>query len=193
MIPFIFFIHQLFHVLLPWIFNPFLAYYHITWYTFQTVSPRYILPFSICFAIRKISFCWLGSFKSLAHSFCFFDKEITLIAFCLLFLYSFHPSIDFFSFHPSIDFFSSFPSLLQQLPHSTTMFPYACMGLLTIHMWPVLRPQCRIFYGQTPTDTFFSAEIRIDDFFLADFWLRKFSAGNMADSILKSFTQWLFY
>jgi len=35
--------------------------------------------------IRKISFCWLGSFKSLAHSFCFFlfAKEITL--FCVLF------------------------------------------------------------------------------------------------------------
>ena len=28
---------------------------------------------------------------------------------------------------------SSFPLLLQQLPHSTTMFSYACMGLLTIH------------------------------------------------------------
>ena len=36
-------------------------------------------------------FWWLGSFKSLAHSFCFFlfAKEITLFAFCLLFLYSF--------------------------------------------------------------------------------------------------------
>jgi len=29
---------------------------------------------------------------------------------------------------------SPFPLLLQQLPHSTTMFHYACMGLLTIHM-----------------------------------------------------------
>ena len=28
---------------------------------------------------------------------------------------------------------------VQQLPHSTTMFPYACMGILTIHMWPVLQ------------------------------------------------------
>jgi len=34
--------------------------------------------------------------------------------------------------------FSSFPLLLQQLPYSTTMFPYVCMDLLTIHMWPVL-------------------------------------------------------
>jgi len=31
-------------------------------------------------------------------------------------------------------------SLSQQLPHYTIMFPYACMSLLTIHMWPVLFP-----------------------------------------------------
>jgi len=33
--------------------------------------------------------------------------------------------------------FSFFHLLLQQLPHSATMFPYACMGLLTIHMCAV--------------------------------------------------------
>jgi len=95
------------------------------------------LSFTVYFATRKISFCWSGSFKSRAHSFCFFcfAKEITLFAFCLLFLYSFHACVNFFSnFHT----FSSFSLLLQQLPHSTTMFPYACMGILTIHMWPVL-------------------------------------------------------
>jgi len=87
------------------------------------------LSFTICFPIRKISFCWLGSFKSLAHSFCFFSfaKEITLFAFCLLFLYSFHASVDF-SF-VQFPYFFSFHLLLQQLPRSTTMFPYACMGL----------------------------------------------------------------
>ena len=30
--------------------------------------------------------------------------------------------------------------LLQQPPHSTIMFFYVCMDLLTIHMWPVLFP-----------------------------------------------------
>jgi len=41
--------------------------------------------------IRKISFSSLGTFKSLAHSLCFFPfaKETTLFAFCSLFLYSF--------------------------------------------------------------------------------------------------------
>jgi len=136
MIPFILFIHQPFHVLLPWIFNPFLVYNHFTQYSFQTVWPRYIhFLFTICFAIR-----WLGSFKLLAHFFCFFPfaEEITFFAFCLLFLYSFHASVDFsfFNFHT----FSSFPLLLQQLPDSTTIFLYDCMGLLTIHMWPVLFP-----------------------------------------------------
>jgi len=44
MIPFIFFIHQFFHVL-PWIFNSFLIYNHFTWYSFHTVWPCYILSF----------------------------------------------------------------------------------------------------------------------------------------------------
>jgi len=62
-----------------------------------------------------------------------FAKEITLFVFCLLFLYSFHVPLSIFLFS-NFHTFSSFPLLLQQLPHSTTMFPYACMGLLTIHM-----------------------------------------------------------
>ena len=41
------------------------------------------LSFTICFAIRKISFCWLGSFRSLAHSLCFFPfaNEISFLCF----------------------------------------------------------------------------------------------------------------
>ena len=48
------------------------------------------LSLTICFAFRKISFWHSESFKSFAHSFCFFffAEEITLFAFCLLFLYS---------------------------------------------------------------------------------------------------------
>ena len=51
--------------------------------------------FTICFAIRKISFWCSGSFRSLAHSFCFFSfaEEITLFALCLHFLYSIHVSL----------------------------------------------------------------------------------------------------
>jgi len=55
----------------------------LSWYTFQTVWPIIsCLSFAMCFAIWKISFCWSGSFKLLAHSFCFFSfaKEITLFA-----------------------------------------------------------------------------------------------------------------
>jgi len=50
----------------------------------------------------------LGSFKSLAYSFCFFPfaKEITLFVFCLLFLYSFQASVDFFFKFPYFSFFS---------------------------------------------------------------------------------------
>jgi len=55
------------------------------------------LSFTICFAIREISFWCSGSFRSLAHSFCFFSfaEEITLLAFCLHFLYSIHASFSF--------------------------------------------------------------------------------------------------
>jgi len=63
-------------------------------------------------AVKQLCVCvrvWSGSFKSLAHLFCFFPfaMEITLFAFCLLFLYPFHASVNFsFSnFHT----FSSFP------------------------------------------------------------------------------------
>jgi len=53
----------------------------------------------------------LGSFKSHAHSFCFFPfaMEITLFAFWLLFLYSFHASVDF-----------SFPSFFFSLTASAS-------------------------------------------------------------------------
>jgi len=61
------------------------------------------LSFTIRIAIWKISFWCSGSFKSLAYSFCFcfssFTKEITLFALCLLFLYSFHASVEFSLFH----------------------------------------------------------------------------------------------
>jgi len=60
MIPFILFIHQLFHVLLPWIFNPFLIHNHATQYSFQTVWPHYILSFFYhLLAIQKTSLWWL--------------------------------------------------------------------------------------------------------------------------------------
>jgi len=48
-------------------------------------------------------------------------------------IHSIFPGLCRFFFFP-ISIFSSFPVLFQQLPHSTTMFPYACMGLLTINM-----------------------------------------------------------
>jgi len=41
------------------------------------------LSFTICFAIQKISFCWLGSFRSLANSFC--SKLLTKWLFSILF------------------------------------------------------------------------------------------------------------
>jgi len=98
------------------------------------------LSFTNCFAIRKISFCWLRSFKSLAHSLCFFPftKEITLFAFCLLFLYSFHASVDFSFFQfPYFFFFSLTASATSSFHHHVSL----CLhGLLTIHMWPVLYP-----------------------------------------------------
>jgi len=60
--------------------------------------------------------CWLGLFKPLAHSFCFFRfaKEITLFVFWLLFLYSFQASD--FSFFPISIFF--------------LLFPYCCSNFL---------------------------------------------------------------
>jgi len=67
------------------------------------------LSFTTCFAIQKISFWWLGSFKLLANSFCFFAfaKEKTIFAFYLLFLYFFHASVDFSFFQfPYFSFFS---------------------------------------------------------------------------------------
>jgi len=58
-IPFIVFIHQLFNVLLPWIFNPFLVYNYFTGYSFQTVWRRYILSFFchlLCYSKRLETF-----------------------------------------------------------------------------------------------------------------------------------------
>jgi len=99
-----------------------------------TNSVKALKAIAICFAIRTILFWWLGLFKSLSNSFCFFPfaKETTLFVFCLLFLYSFHASVDFYFFQ--FPYFSSFPLLLLQIPHSTTIFPYPCMGILTIHV-----------------------------------------------------------
>jgi len=109
-IPFILLIHQLFHVLLSWIFNPFLVCNHFIRYCFQTVWPRYILSIFYCLlCYSKISLGCLGLFKSLAHFFCFFpfSKEITLFSFCLLFLYSFHVSVNFSFFQFAYFFFLS--------------------------------------------------------------------------------------
>jgi len=67
------------------------------------------MSFTICFAIWKISFWYLESFKSHAHSFCFFffAEEITILVFCILFLYSFHASVEFSLFQfPHFFFFS---------------------------------------------------------------------------------------
>ena len=60
LILFIFLIHQLLYILIPWIFNPFLIYCHFTWYTFQTVWPHYILhifhllPMFIYMKVRSV-------------------------------------------------------------------------------------------------------------------------------------------
>jgi len=51
--------------------------------------------------------------------------------------YSFYASVEFLS---SIFCTMSFPLLLQQPPHSTTMFPYVCKDLLTFHVCAVLFP-----------------------------------------------------
>ena len=87
------------------------------------------LSLTVCFAVRKIAFWCSESFKSLEHSFCFFfcAEAITLFAFCLLFLYSFHASIEFSLFH--FPYFISFPLLLHQLPHSTNMFAYGIFDI----------------------------------------------------------------
>jgi len=88
---------------------------------------------------------WLWSFKSLAHSFCFFPfaKEITLFAFCLLFLYSFHASVNFFFQFPYFFFFS----LTASATHSTTMFPgwafwQSTYDLCSIHYYVILSHIC---------------------------------------------------
>ena len=67
------------------------------------------LYLTICFAIQKNSFWHSELFKSFAYSFCFFSfaEEITLFAFCLLFLYSILASFVFSFFHfPYIIFFT---------------------------------------------------------------------------------------
>ena len=143
----ILFILQLLHVLLPWIFNPFLVYNHFTRYSFQTLWPNYIVSFFYHLLCHSKNFILMVRIiKSLAHSFCFFPfvKEITLcISFTLLVLL---PCLcRCFFFFNSHTFFS-FPLKLQQLPHSTTMFPYAYMDLLSIHMWPVLCPSLYFSY-----------------------------------------------
>jgi len=59
MIPFILFIRQLFHILLPRIFNPFLVYYHFTRYSFQKVWPVISwpsFPSALLFLCKKNKF-----------------------------------------------------------------------------------------------------------------------------------------
>jgi len=101
------------------------------------------LSFTICFAIRKISFWCSGSVRSLAHSFCFFSfaEEITLFALCFCYS-SYTPSVTrlsnfIFSIFCTL---SCFPLLLQEPPHSTIVFPEVCKDLLTCHVCAVLFP-----------------------------------------------------
>jgi len=90
------------------------------------------LSFTICLFIwKKNSFWWLGSFKLLAHSFHFFPftKEITLFAFCLLFLYSFRAFVDFSFFLISI--------LFLLFPHcfSNFLIPPPCFLMTAWTFW----------------------------------------------------------
>jgi len=99
---------------------------------FDPIIPH--LSFTIGFAIQKISFWCSESFKSLAHSFCFFSfaEEITLFALCLLLLHSFHASVEFFS-----------------LPFSVLhlLFPYCFSNLLI--PTPCFLMSARIFLHST--------------------------------------------
>jgi len=82
------------------------------------------LSFTICFAIRKLSFWCSGSFRSLVHSFCFFSfaEEITLFALYLHFLYSIHASFEFFLFHfPYFIFFSLTASATSSFRHHVSL------------------------------------------------------------------------
>jgi len=86
------------------------------------------LSFTICFAIRKISFCWLGSFRSLAISLCFFPfaNKITFFVFCLLFWYSSHASVDFSLLQfPYFFFFSLTASAISSFHHHVSLCLHA--------------------------------------------------------------------
>jgi len=82
------------------------------------------LSFTIYFASRKISFWCSGSFRSLAHSFCFFSfaEEITLFALCLHFLYFNHASFKF-SLFPFLYFifFSLIASATSSFHHHVSL------------------------------------------------------------------------
>ena len=90
----------------------------------------------------------------------------TVVCVCV-FLYSFHASVKF-SLPISIVLYS-FPLLLQQPPHSTTMFPYLCMDLVTIHILCCFRHyificcQClftsRYFHCATSTVLLYSSHL----------------------------------
>jgi len=83
------------------------------------------LSFTICFAIQKNSFWWLGLFKLLAHSFCFFPfaKEIILFAFCLLSLDSFHVTVNFSFFQfPYFFFFPLTASVTSSFHHHVSLW-----------------------------------------------------------------------
>jgi len=97
--------------------------------------------FTTCFAILKISFWWLGLFKSLVHSFCFFPfaQEITLFTFCLLFLYSFHASDDFSFFPISILFFFSYC-------FSNFLIPPQCFLMTALTLWQCTCDLCCLYH-----------------------------------------------
>ena len=135
------FLHSsVFHVLLPWIFYSFLIYSHFTWCSFQTVWPCYILSF-LPSALPFERF-YFGAQDHLGHlhipsvlflcwgnnPFCTLPTLLILHP-CLLRIFSL-----FFCT------LSSFPLLLQQAPHSTTMYPYICKKLLRFYICAVLFP-----------------------------------------------------
>jgi len=70
MIPFILFIHQFFYKALQSLYMTLFS---------NILTMLHPVIFTICSAIRKISFSCSGALKSLAHSFCFFSivDEIT--------------------------------------------------------------------------------------------------------------------
>jgi len=155
MIPFILFIYQFsmysFHKSLV----PFSSTITLLNTPFRQFDPVLsCLSFTICFAIRKISFWCLGSFKSLINNYYYYYYTSTSSSIvinnpvCILFtLLVLIPYFCWDFFFSSFHTFSSFPLLLQQHPHSTAVFPclhgpfdnshMSCYFHHIIHLLPV--------------------------------------------------------